>query len=259
MDVKEIATMRGIGEKTVAKAYENKLDILSILILVCFFSCSLNQAAQAQNVQKLIEQFGNTSFLCTSSDIPAGDMAKACEEREGIWDELSELGYSYGCGAESEGDKYWRNDCATGRDLLSNVDESSSAVQTKSEELSFSCEGTAQLAIRALEQTNLGIAKFRKIGVATLDGDGNVLSCQLISAVELAGMAAGNQSSVYTATLLDDNTTVWVEFPRLANQPVGRGLNWSSSSSVVKTVPQVYIPVRTYVHRAQDYVNFPSQ
>ena len=248
MDVKEIATMRGIGEKTVAKAYGNKLDIFSLFILAGFFVCSLNQIARAQNAQKLIEQFGNTSFLCTSPDIPAADMAKACEEREGIWDELTELGYSYGCDDEAESNIYWRQDCNAPQESVSQTGDA----------LKLSCKATSDDAIKIAERSTFGVIKLRKINVATISEDGNHLLCKLIVDGKINGIAQNQQALAYTATLLDDRSGIWIEF----QQPDSRAGNSSVFQMGVTSMRSVQqpiappIPMRTYNHLTGEYTNY---
>ena len=69
--------------------------------------------AIAKSVQQLIEQFGHTKQLCLDPQTPSVQQAQACEEREGIYEELVELGYTYGCDESDNSEKFWRNDCAS--------------------------------------------------------------------------------------------------------------------------------------------------
>ena len=79
---------------------------LAIMFVACLFSPSF-----ADTDQELIQRFGFTSHLCTAENVSDEKRAKACEEREGLWEELFELGYTYGCEGDSDDERYWRKDC----------------------------------------------------------------------------------------------------------------------------------------------------
>ena len=80
--------------------------VLAITLLASVFAPSF-----AETDEEIIQQFGFTSHLCTAENVPDEKRAKACEEREGLWEELFELGYTYGCEGDSDDDRYWRKDC----------------------------------------------------------------------------------------------------------------------------------------------------
>jgi hypothetical protein len=79
--------------------------------LATMFVAGLFSPSLAETDQELIQRFGFTTYLCTTVSVSDEKRAKACEEREGIWDELFELGYTYGCEGDSDDERYWRKDC----------------------------------------------------------------------------------------------------------------------------------------------------
>lgn len=65
----------------------------------------------SQSIEALKEQWAHNQTICQSEDHETLRTV-GCQRVEQISIQLKRLGFSYGCGGEFGGERYWRNDCS---------------------------------------------------------------------------------------------------------------------------------------------------
>jgi len=77
------------------------------------FTDKKSQSATNPTTTELIRKWNEINSKCRGGSGDAPDTWKACDERNKLTNEITRLGYTYGCDGDAGYQSYWRNDCGS--------------------------------------------------------------------------------------------------------------------------------------------------